>query len=215
MSDDKRIWNLLMEVIGNPYGVAGLMGNLMAESSMNPLRKTGGKGYVKSISGFEYAQKVMSGDITPYDFAHDGIAFGLAQWRYWSRKEDLFKYCRENNLDIGSLDCQVGYLLEELPKYKTVWKTLKDATSIGEASDIVLLRYEKPANTSDKVKAKRQLYGQQFYEKYVNPPAEMLTIPEMVDILEDIEEHEMLQIERHDKLALVIADLSEMAKGGS
>ena len=37
----------------------------------------------------------------------------------------------------------------------------------------------------------------------------------MIDILEDIEEHEMLHIERHDKLVLVIADLSEMAKGES
>ena len=43
----------------------------------------------------------------------------------------------------------------------------------------------------------------------------MLSIPEMIDILEDIEEHEMLQIDRHDNLALVIADLSEMAKGES
>ena len=49
MSDDKRIWNLLMEAIGNPYGVAGLMGNLMAESSMNPLCKTGGKGDIRKL----------------------------------------------------------------------------------------------------------------------------------------------------------------------
>lgn len=213
MSDDKRIWDLLMEAIGNPYGVAGLMGNLMAESSMNSLRKTGGKGYAKNISGAEYAQKVMSGDIAPYDFAHDGIAFGLAQWCYWSRKEDLFKYCRENNLDIGSLDCQVGYLLEELPKYKTVWKTLKDATSIGEASDIVLLRYEKPANTSDKVKAKRQLYGQLFYEKYANVP-KRTTFKEMADILSNIERKEatVISSKSHDGLLFVIYELETLAE---
>lgn len=213
MSDDKRIWDLLMEAIGNPYGVAGLMGNLMAESSMNPFCKTGGKGDIRKLSGLEYAHKVMAGDIAPYDFAHDGVAFGLAQWCYWSRKEALFKYCRENNLDIGSIDCQVGYLLEELPKYKTVWKTLKDATSIGEASDIVLLRYEKPADTSDKVKVKRQLYSQPFYEKYADIPKRM-TFKEMADILSNIERKEaaVISSESHDGLLFVIYELETLAE---
>ena len=33
---EQEIWDTLIEEIKNPYGVAGLMGNLMAESSMNP-----------------------------------------------------------------------------------------------------------------------------------------------------------------------------------
>ena len=75
-------------------------------------------------------------------------------------------------------------MLKELPKYKTVWKTLIGATSIAEASDIVLLRYEKPADTSDKVKAKRQLYGQQFYEKFgVNNHFSHM---QLIQIMEDI-----------------------------
>ncbi len=184
MSDDKRIWDLLIETIGNPYGVAGLMGNLMAESSMNPFCKTGGKGDIRKLSGLEYAHKVMAGEITPEDFAHDGVAFGLVQWCYWSRKEDLYKYIRERGLDIGSTEAQVAYMLNELYKYRTVWKTLKEAKSIGEASDIVLLRYEKPADTSDKVKAKRQLYGQGFYEKYANK--QVITITDMIDTLDSL-----------------------------
>lgn len=184
MSDDKRIWDILMEHIGNPYGVAGLMGNLQAESSLNPVCKTGGKGDIRKLSGQDYVQKVMSGEITPEDFAHDGVAFGLAQWCYWSRKEALFKFVRERGLDIGSTEAQVTYMLSELYKYRTVWKTLKEATSIAEASDIVLLRYEKPADTSDKVKAKRQLYGQGFYEKYAN--AHEITITDMIDTLDTL-----------------------------
>lgn len=187
------------------------MGNLMAESSLNPFCKSGGKEDIKKMPGQEYVDKVMCGHISPENFAHDGVAFGLAQWCYYSRKEALYKCIRENGLGLGTIEGQIGYMLKELPKYKTVWKTLQNAVSVGEASDIVLLRYEKPANVSDKVKAKRALYGRTFYEKFVNTP-KILTIPEMIDILEDIEEHEMLQIDRHDKLALVIADLSEMAK---
>jgi hypothetical protein len=214
MDNEKLIWDICLDVIGNPYGVAGLMGNLMAESSMNPMRKTGGKGDIRKLSGQEYVNKIMNGEYSLYDFAHDGVAFGLVQWCYYSRKEDLFRHAVTYKMDISSIECQVGYMLYELPKYKTVWKTLKEANSVNEASDIVLLRYEKPADVSDKAKAKRALYAEQFYEKYANPAkVKTLTIPEMIDILEDIEEHEMLHIERHDKLALVIADLSEMAKG--
>lgn len=213
MDNEKMIWDICMDVIGNPYGVAGLMGNLTTESSLNPMCKTGGKGDIRKLSGQEYVDKIMRGEYSLYDFAHDGVAFGLVQWCYYSRKEGLFRHANTYKMDISSIECQVGYMLYELPKYKTVWKTLKEAKSVEEASDIVMLRYEKPANTSDKAKAKRALYARQFYDKYVNPQTKTLSIPEMIDILEDIEEHEMLHIERHDKLALVIADLSEMAKG--
>ena len=212
--NEKLVWNMLLLEIGNPYGVAGLMGNLMAESSMNPFCKTGGKGDIRKLSSVEYVSRIMSREYSKYNFAHDGVAFGLVQWAYYSRKDALYDYAMSHKLNIASIQAQVGHMLQELPKYKTVWKTLKETKSINEASDIVLLRYEKPADVSDKAKAKRALYAQQFYDKYANQP-KMLSIPEMIDILEDIEEHEMLQIDRRDNLALVIADLSEMTKGES
>ena len=37
---------------------------------------------------------------------------------------------------------------------------------IKEASDIVLIKYEKPANQSDAVKAKRASYGQKYYDQF-------------------------------------------------
>ena len=211
--NEKKIWDLLMKEIKNPYGVAGLMGNLMAESSLNPFCKTGGKADIKKMPGQEYVDKVMCGHISSENFAHDGVAFGLAQWCYYSRKEALYKCIRENGLGLGSIEGQVGYILKELPKYKTVWKTLQNAVSVGEASDIVLLRYEKPANVSDKVKAKRALYAEGYYERHAAGNSGIMKIPQMIDVLEDILEHEMLHIERHDRLMTVIADLSEMAKG--
>ena len=36
MTNAETVWDFLWERIGNPYGVAGLMGNLQAESGMNP-----------------------------------------------------------------------------------------------------------------------------------------------------------------------------------
>lgn len=167
MNDEKLIWDMLMSAIGNPYGVAGLMGNLFAESRLDPLCKTGGKSLdIVNMTPEEYASSVMDGHITPYDFAHDECAFGLAQWRYWSRKEALYLYVRENNMDISDISAQIGFLRKELQTYKTVWNTLLNATSVKEASDIVMERYEKPANVSDKAKEKRAKFGQGYFDKY-------------------------------------------------
>lgn len=162
MSNEAIIWKKLYEEIKNPYGVAGLMGNLYAESSLNPICKTGGPPEVDE----RYVEFVDNGSITVDIFAHDKAAFGLAQWCYWSRKEQLYLFAKETKRSIGDLEMQIEYLLKELKTYKTVWKTLQEAKSIQEASDIVLLRYEKPANTSDKVKAKRASYGAIYFENY-------------------------------------------------
>ena len=37
-SIEKNIWDYLIKEINNPYGVAGLMGNIYAESGMIPNR---------------------------------------------------------------------------------------------------------------------------------------------------------------------------------
>ena len=163
--EQQKIWQYLMDWYQNPYGVAGLMGNLFAESSLSPACVTGGKLRSKDAKT-EYIQKVKDGKITPEEFTHDGIAFGLAQWRYWSRKEALFLYMRENNYEIDDLNGQLGFLCEEIATYKTVANTLKNATSIKEASDIVMERYEKPANMSEQAKTKRENFGHEFYDLF-------------------------------------------------
>ena len=169
MNDEKLIWDLLMETVGNPYGVAGLMGNLFAESGLDPLCKTGGKNAdVINTSPEFYVAFIMDGFITPHDFAHDECAFGLAQWRYWSRKEALYLYIRENSLDISDVSAQIGFLLKEIQTYKTVWNTLLNAKSVKEASDIVLERYEKPANVSDKTKERRARFGQKYFDEFAS-----------------------------------------------
>lgn len=168
--DEQLIWTELSNFF-NVYGVAGLMGNLFAESSLSPLCVTGKNG----LSGKQYAEDVDSGKIGVDEFAHDGIAFGLAQWRYWSRKEQLYYFARDvKKASIGSLDVQLAFLIKELQTYRTVWATLCSAESVKEASDIVLLRYEKPANTSDKAKEKRAAFGKGYFDKYAlkNIPTE-------------------------------------------
>ena len=165
-SEETHIWSYLMNHIKNPYGVAGLMGNLFAESSLNPICSTGNlkKTGFNTIS--EYVAAIDNGSYSLDKFANDGIAFGLAQWLYQTRKEALYKFAKYHSKNIGDLEMQLGYLVNELPNYSTVWNTLKSAKNVKEASDIVLLKYEKPANTSDTVKNKRENYGIGYFVKY-------------------------------------------------
>ena len=155
--NEKVIWDFLQSRTKNTYGTAALMGNLMAESSLNPLCVTGSKDP-------DYVSKADSGKI---DFVHDGYAFGLAQWCYYTRKEGLLNFAKTAHKSIGDLELQLNYLVDELSiKYKTVWAAIAQAKDIQAASDTIMLKYEKPANVSETMKQKRSVYGQQFYSRF-------------------------------------------------
>lgn len=160
---DQQIWDNLMETFNNPYGVAAIMGNLFAESSMNPMRCTGLKGQTAS----DYISKVKSREISKEQFCLDGVAFGLVQWRYRTRKEALYSYASENKGAIDDPEIQLGYLKKELiTGYSTARNAVMNAKSVKEASDVFMLKYEKPGNTSEAAKEKRAKFGEQYYERF-------------------------------------------------
>lgn len=167
MANEKKIWDSLLKFIGNPYGVAGLMGNLKAESGLNPkaLEST-----YRTKLGMTNAQYVKAVDDGSYQFFQsDGAGFGLAQWTYESHKQNLLTFARYKGTSIGDLDMQLEFLQADLNAFSAVLGTLKTAVSVREASDDVLLRYEKPANTGESVKKKRAAYGQEFFDTYADP----------------------------------------------
>ena len=61
---------------------------------------------------------------------------------------------------------QLDFLWKEIQGYTTVFNTLKNATSVREASDVVLLEYERPADQSEAVQIRRADYGETYYKKY-------------------------------------------------
>ena len=68
---------------------------------------------------------------------------------------------------VGDLEAQLGFLFKELTEgYTSVLSVLKSATSVRQASDAVLLKFERPADQSAAVQAKRASYGQTYYDKY-------------------------------------------------
>ena len=164
MTNEQIIWNYFLEKLSNPYGVAALMGNLYAESSLNPINSTGAKKY--GLSNEEYTMIADEGKND--NFATDSVAYGLAQWRYHTRKRGLLNFARTEQKSVGDLNLQLKYIWYELGSYKTVMNALTTAKDIKSASDVFLLKYEKPANTTEAVKEKRAKYGQKYYDKYAN-----------------------------------------------
>ena len=163
------IWNTLLADIQNEYGVAALMGNLQAESGLCPYRLQGdfSSGYTTSL---EYTSKVDSGEISEYDFVHNGPnggGYGLAQWTFYTRKQALYDWKRNNGYSsIGSVELAVDYLLYELKTtYTGVYNTLTTATSIRTASDKVLHDFENPADQSVDVEILRGDLGSSIYNE--------------------------------------------------
>ena len=138
-NNEEKIWNYLKSKGLNEYGVAGMMGNLYAESALNPIN---------------LQQSYEAG-------------YGIAQWTYWTRKKNMLEFARNKSRSIGDLEMQLDFLYQELSgSYAGVLKVLKNARSVREASDAVLLKFEKPKNQSESVQIKRAEYGQKYYDKY-------------------------------------------------
>ena len=166
---EKTIWDTLMGFIGNACGVAGLMGNLYAESALNPknLQNNGNKALGMTDDEFTAAM-----DAGVYDnFVDDGYGYGLAQWTYHSRKAALLAYVQERGVSVGDLAAQLGFLCKELTEYSSVLSALKSAASVRAASDVVLTKFEKPADQSESVQKKRAAYGQKYFDKYAGGTA--------------------------------------------
>ena len=139
-------------------GVYGLMANLYVESGFrsNNLQNS----YVEKLglSDEEYTAKVDSGEYDEFIIDHAG--YGLCQWTFWSRKEDLLTFVKSRGASIGDETAQLEYLMDELTrKYPTVLNLLKSSHDERECAIRVMLDFERPANQSEANQQKRADYA--------------------------------------------------------
>lgn len=161
--DTRRIWNFLLDLTGNPYGAAGLMGNLYAESGLSSINLENSYEPLLGYDDISYTQAVDNG--TYQNFVHDSAGYGLAQWTYYTRKEKLLTFAQSQGKSIGDLGMQLQFLARELSG-GSVLQVLENATTVREASDKVLVSFENPADQSESVKAYRARMGEYFYNFY-------------------------------------------------
>lgn len=170
-TNEQKIWNYLHEKLGNAYGAAGLMGNLYAESALNPKNLQNSYESKLGYTDDTYTAAVDNGSYTK--FCSDSAGYGLAQWTFSTRKAALLAYAQAAGKSVGDLETQLAFLYKELSEsYSSVLSTLKNAASVKAASDAVLTKFEKPADQSDSVKTKRAGYGQTYYDTYAEKGAD-------------------------------------------
>ena len=172
--NENFIWNYLINKFNNPHGVAGLMGNLYAESSLNP--KNLQSAYEKKLGYTDdsYTDAVDNNNYT--NFIYDKAGYGIAQWTYWTRKQNLYNLAKKENKSIGDLNLQLDFLYKELQEYPSVFNILKNASSIEEACKIVLTDYERAADQSQTAIDKRANYALNYYNQFAQKGSDKMAI---------------------------------------
>lgn len=164
-TDEQRIWNYLKANGLSNRDTAGLMGNLQAESALNPKKLE--NAYEKKLGYTDetYTAAVDSGKYN--NFSNDCAGYGLAQWTCGERKKALLSYAKSKGKSISDLETQLEYLLIELQKsYKGVYDILIKTQSIPIASNAVLSKFENPRKQDSTIQCLRTSYGQAIYDKH-------------------------------------------------
>ena len=85
------------------------MGNLYAESGLSPINLQNSYNTKLKYSDAAYTDAVDNGKYT--NFVKDSAGYGLAQWTYWSRKQNLLNYAKSTGKSIGDLNMQLEFLM--------------------------------------------------------------------------------------------------------
>ena len=161
--DSSGIMNAVMTAGLSKTGAAGLVGNLSAESNLNPFA---------SSAGYTPEQiKSMNRD----QFLAAKGGFGIAQWTTNDRKAALWDYTHG---DITNLQKQIDFLVYEMKtKYPDVWKALcNNQISIAQAVKMVQDKYERPAKGKERTNIRMQ-DAVHAYDTYQEPAAKPVTAP--------------------------------------
>lgn len=162
---EAQIWAYLKQHTQLPeIAIAGIMGNIQAESDFDPANLENAATARLKMSDAEYTSKVNNGTYTRAQFIADAAGYGLCQWTYGARKAGLYDYCKSKGTSIANWQAQLEYMLTE-GEYKAIEHKLKNALTINDAAAIFCKDFERPAETVLN-SVRRGNYGQAICAKY-------------------------------------------------
>lgn len=136
----QRIYNKFRAAGLSHAGACGMLGNLMAESSL--ISNIAQRGMTK-LTDAQYTEKF---DMAPEACYRDGVGYGLAQWTFWTRKKALSEYAKSRGVSVGDEKMQADFAVEELRKdYPALFSFLCTTDDLYAATDRVCREYEQPA----------------------------------------------------------------------
>ena len=139
---------------------AAIVGNMYAESRLNPRVLQGGSIVVENFRAWDGDGKTYQG------------GFGLVQWDYASRVQQLQAYADSHGYQVATLQAQVGFAIEELPQYGFGPSGL-NAMDLHDAVYGIWRSYENPATSDFDTR-----YG--FAEQFLG--TEVADMPEIVPV---------------------------------
>lgn len=170
-------WQYLMQYVFNydEEATAGMLGNFYAESHC--LSVCVQPSHFDDAVARQYVQDVNDGTKTKYTFAHDGKGFGLAQWTWYERKDNLYDFClnTQASFNIGDLLTQLDFVKWEVThsqSYITMVDNMVNAQGTSQqqvyyCADQVLEIYERPKVYNYET---RRNYAMEFYNHYAGTP---------------------------------------------
>lgn len=167
----------------NLNGVAGLLGNLYAESGLYSNNLQNSKEKVINMTDDQYTQAVDNGSYR--GFCTDRFGYGLWQVTSEGRKTGYYNYVKSKCKSIADLQSQIEYIYKELTtSYKSVWNELcSPNNSVASCAEIVVCKYEVPGSvlgdeaTKQKTIKTRTTYAQDFYDKYFSGSSKPVETP--------------------------------------
>lgn len=125
--------------------VAGIMVNMQAESGFSPINLQNTYEVSLGYSDEAYTLAVDNGTYT--NFVNDSAGYGIVQWTYYSRKQNLYNFAKTRNASIGDLGMQLEFFLQELRGYTTTYKYVTGNYNAYDVGYNFCTEYERPANT--------------------------------------------------------------------
>lgn len=164
-SDAIAIRSFLISKGLNEYAIAGLLANIYTESGLRSDNLQ--NSFVKKL-GLSDEEYTIAVDCGAYgNFVCDSAGYGLCQWTSSGRKQRLLDFVKARGKSIGDRETQLDFMWWELSNgYKTVLDGLKIAKSVDEATRLIMLKFERPADQSEARQLGRVEYGLEFYKRY-------------------------------------------------
>ena len=156
---ESMVWWYLKQMGLTDEGAAGVMGNMQAESGINPTNLQDSYETSLGYSDDSYTKAVDEGKYK--NFINDEAGYGLVQFTYHTLKEDLYNRAKDEKKSIGSLSVQLETLEQQLNNnHGDMLAKLKKTKSVKEASNAFLHGYENPADQSASVENARASLGE-------------------------------------------------------
>lgn len=154
VSVEKQVYNILIEAGISNAGACGILANAQAESGFCSDNMENYYNKKFGVTDEEYTQLA---DLEQVDFVNDAVGYGLWQFTYYEFKQVLLDTAKSNGASVSDVETQVETLIKILktPEFSGLMKFLKNTSDPALASDMFMLVFERPENTSTSARSER------------------------------------------------------------